>query len=674
MTSHDKYNSGNDGAPRITLDDYNGDLDFVIEHPECLIGSTQTLECFSQIWSGCRATHGARGGKVCYEVLVLENTQVSAKATTPVQLQHLLRVGWSAVSQTYDLGDEACSYGYGGTGKSSQGGRFVNYGQPFGVGDVITCYLDLDGPQRSISFAKNGHHLGTCFPLAPDVVHRAGALFPHILCKNVKVRCNFGRSRPAFPILHGYRFLEDADRQVVERGPVGPKDFGGCEVIMMVGLPASGKTTWANNMVARHPEKRYNVLGTNNIMDKMKVMGLTRKRNYHGRFEMLMQEAGKVHSKLLQIAQNRRRNFILDQTNVYGSAQKRKMNNFRRFGRRRAMVIVVTNEELSRRQAKREREEGKLVPDEAVMEMKANITLPTTDGGVFTSVDFAEEGKEAAEVLVEHFHSDAKEFFRLNPAKRSRPFGPPSRGGHSPSPGYQSPLPSPSSSVCSSPYHSPAELTPYASPRHSPAPQSPAVYEARGDSRDFSRSDYRSSPEPPAYRDSRGDSRGLHSGQYAEREHGSYGSGADDRRDSYDKHSGYASDGRRDSYPARPDDYPGREQRHDSYGARPESDYSSPSQPSRSGYSTPNHDYTASRHEQPSSAAYSHSMNAHRLVTASAVIRIQPAATLRQVTIVIMKLILEVAMAATVETEGAMIGLPLEIMPHRTMPVLVTVH
>lgn len=40
---------------------------------------------------------------------------------------------------------------------------------------------------------------------------------------------------------------------------------------MMVGLPACGKTTWAIKHAEANPKKKYNILGTNAIMDKMKV-------------------------------------------------------------------------------------------------------------------------------------------------------------------------------------------------------------------------------------------------------------------------------------------------------------------------------------------------------------------------------------------------------------------
>lgn len=60
------------------------------------------------------------------------------------------------------------------------------------------------------------------------------------------------------------------------------------------------------------------------------------------------------------------------QTNVYPSAQKRKMRNFGGFIRR-AIVIVPTDEEFQRRCEKREAEEGKDIPDSAVLEMKGSV-------------------------------------------------------------------------------------------------------------------------------------------------------------------------------------------------------------------------------------------------------------------------------------------------------------
>lgn len=43
------------------------------------------------------------------------------------------------------------------------------------------------------------------------------------------------------------------------------------QILMMVGLPGSGKTTWAIKYTKENPEKKFNILGTNAIMEKMKV-------------------------------------------------------------------------------------------------------------------------------------------------------------------------------------------------------------------------------------------------------------------------------------------------------------------------------------------------------------------------------------------------------------------
>ena len=40
---------------------------------------------------------------------------------------------------------------------------------------------------------------------------------------------------------------------------------------MMIGLPGAGKTFWAEKFAKENAEKNYNILGTNNLIEKMKV-------------------------------------------------------------------------------------------------------------------------------------------------------------------------------------------------------------------------------------------------------------------------------------------------------------------------------------------------------------------------------------------------------------------
>lgn len=85
------------------------------------------------------------------------------------------------------IGEESNSYGYGGTGKFSTNNKFVNYGEKFGVGDVIGCLLDLDSRPPNMSYAKNGRWLGVAQPLPGfQVGKKETALFPHILTKNTR--------------------------------------------------------------------------------------------------------------------------------------------------------------------------------------------------------------------------------------------------------------------------------------------------------------------------------------------------------------------------------------------------------------------------------------------------------------------------------------------------------
>lgn len=57
------------------------------------------------------------------------------------------------------------------------------------------------------------------------------------------------------------------------------------------------------------------------------------------------------------------------QTNVFPSAQRRKMRLFEGY-KRRAVVVVVADEEQTKRRALQEAQDGKDVPDSAILEMK----------------------------------------------------------------------------------------------------------------------------------------------------------------------------------------------------------------------------------------------------------------------------------------------------------------
>ncbi|KAL6463449.1 hypothetical protein MHYP_G00278400 [Metynnis hypsauchen] len=389
----------------VAIDTYNCDLHFKVARDR-YSGYPLTIEGFAYLWAGARVSYGVTKGRICYEMKI--NEEISVKHLPSSEPDpHVVRIGWSLDSCSTQLGEEPMSYGYGGTGKKSCNCKFEDYGEKFGENDVIGCYIDFEsGEQVEMAFSKNGKWLGTCYHISREAL--AGrALFPHVLVKNCSIEFNFGqREEPFFPPPEGFTFIQDLPLQDRTRGSLGPATKAECEMLMMVGLPGSGKTTWSSKYSEQHPEKKYNILGTNAIMEKMKVMGLRRQRNYAGRWDVLIQQATQCLNRLIQIAARKKRNYILDQTNVYGSAQRRKMRPFEGF-QRKAIVICPTDEDLKERTLKRTDEEGKDVPDHAVLEMKANFVLPEA-GDFLDEVIFVELQREEADALIKQYNEEGR--------------------------------------------------------------------------------------------------------------------------------------------------------------------------------------------------------------------------------------------------------------------------
>merc|ERR1719390_308836 len=119
----------------------------------------------------------------------------------------------------------------------------------------------------------------------------------------------------------------------------------------------------------------------------MKVMQVGRQRNYADRWSELITQATPIFNKMVEIAGKTPRNIILDQTNVYKNARRRKAAAFKDFGTRICVTIVNDEDTLAERTEKREREEGKFVPVDAVNQMRANFVAPELADG-FNQIQF----------------------------------------------------------------------------------------------------------------------------------------------------------------------------------------------------------------------------------------------------------------------------------------------
>ncbi|KAH7974784.1 hypothetical protein HPB49_019410 [Dermacentor silvarum] len=160
-------------------------------------------------WHGCRCTKGVQyRGKYYYEAKVTD--------------EGLCRVGWSTQAAALDLGTDKQGFGFGGTGKKSFGKQFDSYGEPFGMHDVIGCYLDLDN--GSIKFSKNGNVFEDAFQI-PQNLKRC-PMFPSVVLKNAEMEFNFGATPFKHPPVDGYVAVSAAPKECIAESTVTGASVG----------------------------------------------------------------------------------------------------------------------------------------------------------------------------------------------------------------------------------------------------------------------------------------------------------------------------------------------------------------------------------------------------------------------------------------------------------------
>ena len=389
----------------LVLSWYDSDLNLVIDKEGFFTATPMHNDGFSHMWAGARASYGFLCGKVYYEAKIVDHCPVN---TENEEYPHVLRIGWSTPYTSMQLGEEKFSYGYCSTGKKLTDNRYEDYGVQFGKDDVIGCYLDATSENSVVlSYTVNGKDQGIAFNISKEELGDK-PLFPHILSKNCSFACNFGQETPwTEEILQDYVSIGNVEPQYKIPGPRRPEKKEECEVIMMCGLPACGKTTWATKYAAEHPQKMYNVLGLGNLIDKMKDPELFNKEDYEAQWKILIQKCTYALDKLLEMASSRRRNYILDQTNVYPSAQRRKMKNFNGY-QRKAIVVVPPEEEFKSRSSKHKPIEGKEITESMLLEMKANFRAPVV-GDSFDVVNWIELDQEEGTKLIEKYNREGKE-------------------------------------------------------------------------------------------------------------------------------------------------------------------------------------------------------------------------------------------------------------------------
>ncbi|NWS65070.1 HNRL2 protein, partial [Chunga burmeisteri] len=361
---------GEDDETVVILDTYTSDLHFKASKDR-YGGQPLFFEKFPSLWAGARSTHGVTKGKICFEAKVRILREGGDTTHDDGGFAGIFRPRRGGYPGARIPGrEDEFSYGYDGRGLKVENGRFEEFGQTFGENDVIGCFANFEGEELvELSFSKNGEAVGTAFQIGKGSLADR-ALLPHVLCKNCVVELNFGqKEEPFFPVPEDFVFIHAVPVEDRVRTPLPPKTTEECEVLLMVGLPGSGKTQWAQNHSQENREKRYNILGTETVLHQMRAKGPEVEELDAKSRDQLIQQAAQCLSKLVQIAPRAKRNFILDQCNVYNSGQRRKLLAFKGFSRK-VVVIVPTEDDWKKRLELRKEAEGEDVPESVMLEMK----------------------------------------------------------------------------------------------------------------------------------------------------------------------------------------------------------------------------------------------------------------------------------------------------------------
>ncbi|KAL3989244.1 AAA domain family protein [Acanthocheilonema viteae] len=427
------------GDELVEVDFYNADLNVKASETCQEIIDPDNGDGFALMWGGARSTYGIR---IPPDVADFPTVMFQIKLLDCLPIKHLpfeeidahnVRVGWSTQNSTNILGEAPHSYAYDLLAKKATNNFFTDYGEPCQVGDVVTSCLDL--ASGKIHFWKNVEYLGVAF--SEVNFSESDVVFPHICTKNYKLSVNYGDSQ-----CEGWMsvtelqksgalntgtppiYFSKLDRTLLVRGSIPPSSKSECTVLMMVGLPGVGKTTWVRQYLREHPQEQWTLLSTDTILAAMKVNGVPRSRVHQGRWDMIMGLIAKALNRSLHLACRRRRNYIIDQTNVSKEARRRKLSQFKDF-QRKCVVIIPSEEEMIARQMKQSRMDGAgPIPVEAMLELKAMLSIPNVEMEPIEDVFFVEPSLERigdAIDLVLRFNEEARPWCQKRRSRRGEP-------------------------------------------------------------------------------------------------------------------------------------------------------------------------------------------------------------------------------------------------------------
>lgn len=152
-------------------------------------------------------------------------------------------------------------------------------------------------------------------------------------------------------------------------------------MIMLVGVPGSGKSTWIKNLkedMSKYAGMDFVVISTDDYIDKKAEQ---EGKTYTEVFKKYIDEATAVMEQELKGAFVSGRNVIWDQTNLTCKTRAKKLAKVPVTYKKMAIAFCTSDEELERRLKDRAEKTGKFISPEIVNSMKSQLELPSKDEG-----------------------------------------------------------------------------------------------------------------------------------------------------------------------------------------------------------------------------------------------------------------------------------------------------
>ena len=149
------------------------------------------------------------------------------------------------------------------------------------------------------------------------------------------------------------------------------------EIIVLIGLPGSGKSTWTEKMLSQ-TDTEYVIVSSDAEIEKLAAAD---NLSYDQAFDKYVGKATGIMKQKFKDAVNKGKNIIWDQTNMNPKKRRGILNQVPDNYRKIAVAFEIDDEELQRRLDHRSRTTGKTIPDHVMKSMAKSYVPPSKQEG-----------------------------------------------------------------------------------------------------------------------------------------------------------------------------------------------------------------------------------------------------------------------------------------------------